>query len=573
MQINIENIPFSSYGAFLAVSKDLSQQGNGIWIRSLIRPEWGTWRKKPSDHLLRLIPTDSSSCFIANETQCLPWELRFLSEKSAIRCVFTDDDSIVFLCERAGIVFEHDHDELKAVNITALDNELSFFYPIINYNVTINALNGAITYDAPLKRIFVKPSGAEPLFINVSACNTLLADDIRCTALSTVDEFERQSDNTKISYETFAKGFGGSGSDMTELSAYVLWSTVYHSRGNIKHDCNAVSKKLMNLVWSWDNCFNALAVYKSSSQLAWSNIYSFFKAMRPDGRLADAVNPVYIVDWFTKPPVHGYVIEKLLRAESYPQDKMRLLYNDLVRWTDWWLNNTMYNGLCHYLHPYDSGWDNATCFDSGYPIATPDLNAYLVIQLELLAKMADMLSIEGNGMKWRGIAARLLDNVVNRLWQDGRFICIKKTGEAVSTDSLIRMVPIMLGKRLPESIYTCLIDELKAENHFLTGFGLATESLRSKYYDHRRNEELTKPNAYWRGPVWAPPVYFIYCGLMDLGETEFADSIADKYCRLIERTPNAIYEDYDSLSGQGFDDSAYTWTASVYVLLKNKRGL
>jgi len=33
--------------------------------------------------------------------------------------------------------------------------------------------------------------------------------------------------------------------------------------------------------------------------------------------------------------------------------------------------------------------------------------------------------------------------------------------------------------------------------------------------------------------------------------------------------PDAMYENYDALTGEGNDDSSYTWTSALYLLLKD----
>ena len=40
------------------------------------------------------------------------------------------------------------------------------------------------------------------------------------------------------------------------------------------------------------------------------------------------------------------------------------------------------DGLPEYRHGNEAGWDNATVFDEGGPIESPDLSAYLSVQIE-----------------------------------------------------------------------------------------------------------------------------------------------------------------------------------------------
>ena len=90
----------------------------------------------------------------------------------------------------------------------------------------------------------------------------------------------------------------------------------------------------------------------------------------------------------------------------------------------------------------------------------------------------------------------------------------------------------------------------------LTPFGLATELIDSPLYE---------ADGYWRGPIWAPSTMIVESGLRAAGEVALADEISERFRRLCERSGFA--ENFDALTGEGLRDRAYTWTASVYLLL------
>ncbi len=72
------------------------------------------------------------------------------------------------------------------------------------------------------------------------------------------------------------------------------------------------------------------------------------------------------------------------------------IYEGVVRWNRWWFeqNDTDDNGLCEYQHPFSSGLDDSPLWDDGMPVEAPDLNTYLVLQEEALAKMAGLLGLQ-----------------------------------------------------------------------------------------------------------------------------------------------------------------------------------
>jgi putative isomerase len=116
-----------------------------------------------------------------------------------------------------------------------------------------------------------------------------------------------------------------------------------------------------------------------------------------------------------------------------------------------------------------------------------------------------------------------------------------------------------LGKRLPEHILSHLIAGLKEKGRFLTDYGFATESTKSRYYE---------TDGYWRGPIWAPSTMIILDGLANAGEEEFAREIAYKFCSMCKKSGMA--ENFNALTGEALRDNAYTWTSSVFLILANK---
>jgi glycogen debranching enzyme len=120
----------------------------------------------------------------------------------------------------------------------------------------------------------------------------------------------------------------------------------------------------------------------------------------------------------------------------------------------------------------------------------------------------------------------------------------------------MNFVPLVLGARLPENVRTRLVEGLKEEGRFLCSFGLTTESLRSPFHE---------PDGYWSGPVWGPAVTLVVDGLVRCGENEFARDIAQRYCDNMVR--NGTAENFNSLTGAGQNDRAYTWSTSAFLLL------
>jgi len=343
-----------------------------------------------------------------------------------------------------------------------------------------------------------------------------------------------------------------------KLAAYITWSAVVRPHGLLKRPTMLMSKNYMAKVWSWDHCFNALALAPARPQLAWEQLLVMADTQDGFGCYPDACNDSTLIFNYTKPPVHGWTLLRLMKRLDTPPDDPRLhsLFASLERWTDFWLAHRRLPGaeLAHYLHGYDSGWDNCTMFDQTVPVIGPDLNTFLILQMDGLSEIAAFIGTPDKARLWQEKADRLYEAMLRELWDGEKFIAKGAAcGEIVTSDSLIYCLPILLGPRLPGHIRARLVKQI---TRFMTPVGLATEHPDSdKFMD----------DGYWRGPVWAPSSYLIFSGLIDSGYPDFAREIARRYCAMCRE--NNFAENHHALTGKGLRDPGFTWTASVFLLM------
>jgi glycogen debranching enzyme len=342
------------------------------------------------------------------------------------------------------------------------------------------------------------------------------------------------------------------------LAAYVLWSARVDPAGYVTRPAVLMSKHWMDKVWSWDHCLNALALAEGVPDLAWHQYRLPFDHQDSSGALPDSVAHSEILHNFVKPPIHGWALRRLRERLPRPVDRDELLdaYHRLSRWTEFWLRyrRAPDDPLPYYQHGNDSGWDNATTFDPERVTQTADLAAHLVLQTTELARLANELDRAAEATRWSATSDTLATTMLQRLWNGERFMTIgMDSGRRWSSDSLLDLTPIMLGRRLPEAVRTGLAARIATH---LTPHGLATEHPDSPHYQR---------DGYWRGPVWAPPTVLIEDGLRRAGHAGLADRISARYRTLCERSGFA--ENFDATTGEGLRDRAYTWTASAYLLL------
>lgn len=341
------------------------------------------------------------------------------------------------------------------------------------------------------------------------------------------------------------------------LAAYVLWSATVRPLGFVTRETVLMSKHWMDKVWSWDHCFNALALAPSHPELAIDQFLVVFDHQVATGALPDSITHSEVLYNFVKPPIHGWMWSELRRRLPGPVSaELRFeVYQRLAAWTRYWLDHRRGPdaALPFYEHGNDSGWDNSTVFDLDRVVESPDLAAFLVLQLDELARLADDVAPDA-AEGWRREGDLLLGALMGELWDGEQFVARSVAGRRVgSTSSLLTALPLIAGHRLPDDVAERLAEKVVAH---LTAYGPATELPSSPQYD---------ADGYWRGPIWAPSTIIVEAGLRAAGFDDLADDVSERFRRLCERSGFA--ENFDALTGAGLRDRAYTWTASAYLLL------
>lgn len=343
-----------------------------------------------------------------------------------------------------------------------------------------------------------------------------------------------------------------------ELAAYVLWSATVRPAGFLTRPAVLMSKHWMDKVWSWDHCFNALALAPGRPELAWDQFRLVFDHQDATGALPDSITHSEILYNFVKPPIHGWALRQLRKQLPSHLNRGELVdtYQALERWTRFWLTARRVPGraLPHYQHGNDSGWDNATTFDPERTVETGDLAGFLVLQMHELATLADELGFAHDAAGWTKSAEAMRAALLEQLWTGQEFVAQAAGSHRTWTSaSLLDLMPVALGDQLPAHVRATLAERIRAH---LTPYGLATERPTSPQY---------QADGYWRGPIWAPATVLIEDGLRRGGYGQLADEISNRFRALCERSGFA--ENFDALTGAGLRDRAYTWTASCYLIL------
>ncbi len=343
-----------------------------------------------------------------------------------------------------------------------------------------------------------------------------------------------------------------------EHAAYVNWSAVVLPEGLLTRPSMFMSKRVMDQVWSWDHCFNAMAMSHGDPKGAFDQWMIMPDQQDEFGAFPDGLNPWFRHFNYSKPPVHGWALRFCMQRNPafFTKARLREAYGPLAKWSQWWLEHRTMPGetLPFYLHGNDSGWDNSTMFDHGAPLVSPDLATFLAVQLEVLAELAQILGRKRDAAMWRKRSDELVAALIHELWRDDHFIARRQhDGFEVHCDSLVLCMPILLARRLPTFIRNALTARIE---QFLTDHGVATELPDGPLYTS---------DGYWRGPIWAPSTMLIVDGLFRSGNKALGRTIARRFCDLCAKS--AFAENFDALTGENLRDPAYTWTSSVFLVL------
>ena len=557
---SVQDIPFSTHGSWFDISPVVAEKTYAEDLH-LVSHQNGMHA------VLRLVPLDPATGDRADtRVETTPGLLSWTGASGRIDLAYESPDTVRLRGSGLGIGVE-----AAAQTLTPFSGTYFFRDPAADAHVftsyetgrryRVTVLSGTVT-DIGTQTLGGGPRGitlnAEangPWEIAIEELDTARPPYASPATFDTITESARSS---FAEFVDQVAPWRSSATPAAELAAYVVWSATVRPTGLVTRPGVLMSKHWMDKVWSWDHCFNALALAPGCPDLALDQFALPFDHQDDSGALPDSVTHSEVLYNFVKPPIHGWAFGHLRRRLPTPPGPAELAetYRRLERWTGFWLTARRAPGadLPHYQHGNDSGWDNATTFDPARVIESADLAAFLVLPLRELAALATALDRADEAIRWTQAAEETQAALLDQLWDTDRFLArAVDTGDTWSSSSLLDLMPVVLGEHLPADVSSTLADHIKAH---LTPYGLATELPTSPHY---------LADGYWRGPIWAPATVLIEDGLRRAGHERLADDISARFRALCET--HGFAENFDALTGTGLRDRAYTWTASSYLLL------
>ena len=351
---------------------------------------------------------------------------------------------------------------------------------------------------------------------------------------------------------------------------WVLANNLVDPRGLLQHPALMPSKAKYLGVWNWDAAFHAFGLRHGYPELARDQLRLILEHQRQDGMLPDAVYDQGVIDWIdhphpgavTKPPVMAWAALKLHR--SHPdQGFLKEIYPALVRWNRWWISRADDSGLAQYHHPYSSGLDDSPLWDYDFPVTSPELNTYLVIQMESLAGIARLLGREKESKHWQEKAAALVHLMVQELYDPGKGYFPARAGnKSIPEYTPFNLYPLGI-RQLRPAIVRELLDRISPGGPFWGRYPLRTAAEDSPGY---------QPNVMWRGPVWININYLFIEALETRGETQLAEKLRTATLELVNRG-RGIYEYYHPDTGKppATAAPAFGWSAALFIDLVLQR--
>lgn len=322
-------------------------------------------------------------------------------------------------------------------------------------------------------------------------------------------------------------------------------------------------------VWQWDAFFHALAYRHVHRKLAEDQLRVVLDHQRDDGMIPDAVHDEGVVlRWqlpggggeadVTKPPLIAWAALKLY-ATWGNRDFLDEIYEPLCRWNRWWFeqNDDDHDGIVQYNHGFSSGLDDSPLWDEGMPVESPELNTYLVMQMDALARIAEILDLRDDATMWHTRADELAQKLIAHFWDaDAGVFWAMRDHKPIRVLTPFNLYPLLTG-RMPRTINERLVAHLTHPNEFWTRYPIPTVA---------RNDPKCEPDKMWRGPTWANINYLFIEGLQRAGYADLARELRNKTLELLMRH-NDIYEYYHPDTGNPPPHAAsvFGWSSAAFV--------
>lgn len=363
--------------------------------------------------------------------------------------------------------------------------------------------------------------------------------------------------------------------------------------------------------WLWDSCFHALVNIHFDPDMSKAELIALLSHQEREGPDAGMVPHMGYFDgsgtalWgrphastITQPPIIADAVLATYRATGDLHFVQELL-PALTAYYDWLVRrrDPDGDGLISLIHPWEAGWDSSprwdhyTGVDPGddeglkgwrhglvakiaavghsvaaaeaaglYALESVDFNSLFAANLDSLGDLLVAVGQVDRAMTCRRRACRVRNAINAKMWDeaagfywdlDGR----NETPIRVFTPAAFMT---MYGGVPTDERAERLVSRLLDPAQFQAPFPVPSVS---------RSEPAYRPDAYWRGNVWAPANWLIIQGLRRYGYQDVADELTRRFVQLVETA--GFREYFNPETGQGYGPQLQSWTTLVIDLLPN----
>ncbi|QBD74510.1 glycogen debranching protein [Ktedonosporobacter rubrisoli] len=347
---------------------------------------------------------------------------------------------------------------------------------------------------------------------------------------------------------------------------WVMGANLIYPYAHPKREGMVPSKQGYVGIWHWDSYFHALALRHRDTQMAQEQFRIMLDYQLPNGLIPDIVHDEGILAHtteiveadITKPPLTAWAAWKVYEIDG-DREFLKELYEPIVRFQNWWFSESDpdVTGLCAYLHPWSSGLDNNPLWDQGLPVETPDLSAYLCLQYDYLARIAQEIGYPEEALDWTQRAKELAERMIALRWDEQAGIFwASRHGQRIPVCTPFHLFPLITG-RMPENIAARLVATLTNEKKFWGHHPVPTVAF---------DDPSFNPLSMWRGPVWLNVNYLLIDGLLRAGYPEQARELRWRTLELALAAED-FYEYYHPLTGQKPPRAthAFGWSAALFI--------
>ena len=361
-------------------------------------------------------------------------------------------------------------------------------------------------------------------------------------------------------------------------AAWVVWGLTVVPDGLTAYKRRMI--KMMRLIFegafSWQQGMHAYFLAKDPD-LSWEVLLGAFDVQDKNGRIADSLSPMGAGGATMKPPIEGFGL--LWQMEHFdiakkPREELEFLYERMTKWTNFYINlrDVDNDGIFESQNSGETGWESGSYQHLGFPLAAPDMNAYLALQEEALAKLGRILGIdEATNAAWEEKSKVTIEKIIETFWTPDGWVAMNAvTKEKSEPTSIVPYCALVLGKRLPQEIIDRSVELIFDSGEYVTEFGLASEQISSPRFAHG-----------WCGGSIATPVQALLAlGLDYCGRRDLSVKIAKTYLNTLDKF--GLYHIHNTFDGtleyqtpMFFNERMMFyagWTAGCYLFLASRYG-